>query len=356
MAYIEKKKYYKTLFFSLFAVMVCLVILSSTLGAANISFMEAMKIMLSRIPILNNFVSTEAIKSTYFLIVLKLRLPRILLSVLVGAGLSIVGASYQGVFKNPMASPSVLGISTGAAFGATITIVMGLRSVVFGFGFITVAAFIGAIATTFIVYRIAKTGKRIPTVTLLLAGIAMTYLLSSIIHIMIIFNRTNIEEIVLWMMGSVNGASWNQVGGLLPVVLIGTVTITIFSKDLNIMATGDETASSLGVEVENVKKVLLIISSIIIAACVSVSGIIGFVGLIIPHIIRLILGSDHRVVIPFSALGGAVFLLICDTLARNLMPYIFNQPSEIPVGAITSLFGAPFFVYLLIKNKRKVFL
>lgn len=164
-----------------------------------------------------------------------------------------------------------------------------------------------------------------------------------------IFNREQVEKIIFWTMGGLNTANWKAVFSLFPFVLIGGFIIFIFSKDLNVMLTGDETASTLGIEVDKIKKLLLTISSIIIAACVSMSGIIGFVGLIIPHMIRLLVGPDHRVLLPFTALGGGVFMIISDTLARTLVP-----PAEIPVGAITSIFGAPYFIYLLIRNKKKV--
>ena len=163
-----------------------------------------------------------------------------------------------------------------------------------------------------------------------------------------LFNHTQIEKIVFWLMGSVSAASWNQVIVIVPIVIVGTIGIGIFSKDLNIMLLGEESANSLGIEVEKVKKILLFISSMIVASAVSVSGIIGFVGLIIPHTVRLLMGPDNRVLIPFSALGGAVFMILADTLARTAIP-----PTELPVGVITSLFGAPYFIYLLVKTKKK---
>ena len=150
-------------------------------------------------------------------------------------------------------------------------------------------------------------------------------------------------------MGSVSAATWNKVGILTPVVIIGSIIIMTYARDLNAMSIGDETAKSLGIEVERVKKILLTVSSLIVACCVATSGVIGFVGLIVPHTIRLIVGSDQRGVLPFSALSGAIFMVVCDTVARNLIP-----PAEIPVGALTSLFGAPFFIFMLYKNKKKV--
>jgi iron complex transport system permease protein len=350
MTFIKNKRHYKSLFILLLFLLFIVVILACSLGAADITFLKSMEIIISKIPIINRFVDVSDIKEVYFTIVLNIRLPRTILSALVGLGLSVVGASYQGMFKNPMADPFVLGVSSGAAIGATAAIVIGLEATFLGFGSVTIFAFAGAILTTLIVYNIARVGSKVPVVTLLLSGIAVNFFLSSMISMAMIFNREQIEKIILWTMGSVSAASWTQVLILLPVVAVGTIGISAFSRDLNIILTGDDEAKSIGVEVERVKKMLLIIASIIIAAIVSVSGVIGFVGLIIPHIIRIVLGSDHRVLIPFSALVGAIFMITCDTLARILAP-----PAEIPVGAITSLFGAPYFIYLLIKSKKKVF-
>lgn len=348
MSYIEKKYFYRIIFIVILILLFIAVVLSSTMGAANISFVEGLRILLSRLPFIGQLFSGVK-EDTHSLIVLKIRLPRILLAATVGMGLSVVGASMQGMFKNPMADPGVLGVSTGAALGATIAIAFGAQQLVFGIGIVTACSFAGAILTTFLVYGIAKVGGKLPTVNLLLSGVAVGFLFSSIISIIMVFKRNQIENIVMWMMGSIAAASWKQVMVVSPLVLVGCVLSLVFSRDLNLLATGTETANSLGVEVESTKKILLILSSVLIGACVSVSGVIGFVGLVIPHIVRLVLGSDHRVVLPFSAVVGALFLIICDTLARNIIP-----PTEIPLGAITSLFGAPFFIYLLISSKRKV--
>lgn len=349
MSYINKRKHYKFLLIILLAVLAGLTIVSSTLGVANISFYQSMKILSSNIPFIGKYINIDGISHTHKLIILNLRLPRIVLSALVGTGLSLVGCVFQAIFKNPMADPYVLGISSGSALGASIAIILGISTSFLGANGVTILAFAGAILTTLLVYSIAKTGTKLPTNTLLLAGVSVSFLLSSIISLLMIFNREQVERIIFWTMGSLNAANWKSVFSLLPFILIGGSTIFVFSKDLNVMLTGDETASTLGIEVDKVKKLLLIISSIIIAACVSMSGVIGFVGLIIPHMIRMVVGPDHRILLPFTALGGGIFMIISDTLARTLVP-----PAEIPVGAITSIFGAPYFIYLLIKNKKKV--
>ena len=349
MAFIYKKRYYMYLLAVAFIVLVFLIIVSGTMGVANISFIESLKIMVSKIPWVGRLVDDENISKSHRLIVLNVRMPRIFLSALVGAGLSIVGSTFQGMFRNPMADPYILGISSGASVGATIAIVLGLGGMVGGLGVITLFAFLGAILTALVVYNIARVGNRVTTLGLILAGVAVGFFLSAVVSMLMFFNRDQIEKIVMWTMGSVSAATWSQVGILLPVVAIGSVVIIAFARELNAMSTGEETAKSLGIEVEKVKKILLAVSALVIACCVSTSGVIGFVGLIVPHLIRLVLGSDQRVVVPFSAVAGAIFMVACDTLARNLIP-----PSEIPVGAVTSLFGAPFFIFMLVRNKKKV--
>ena len=350
MIFVEKRAYIRLILILSTIALIVLMILSATIGVANISFMEAMRIMLSKTPFIGSLIPINDIDYAHMMIVLNLRFPRIILAALVGAGLSIVGAALQGMFKNPMADPYVLGISSGASLGATIAIVAGLEYTFFGVGITTVFAFIGSILTIICVCSVARVGGKLPGTTLLLSGIAVSFMLSSLVSIIMIFNRGQVERIVFWIMGSVSAASWKQIALLFPVVVGSIAIIMAFSRDLNAMLTGEETARSLGIEVERVKKYLILVCSILVAACVSVSGIIGFVGLIIPHTVRLITGSDHRGVLPFSVVGGAIFMVICDTIARNAVP-----PVEIPGGAITSIIGAPYFIYLLYKNKKKVF-
>ena len=349
MGFIKKKRTYKYFLVLAFIILAFVIIISSTMGVADISFTDSLRIMVSRIPLLGSFIDSDNMRQSHYYIVLNVRLPRILLSALIGVGLSVVGSTFQSMFRNPMADPYILGISSGASAGATIAIVLGFGGIIGGLSIITLFAFIGALLTVMFVYNIARTGNRVTTLALVLAGVAVGLFLSSVVSLLMFFNRDDIEKIVMWTMGSVSSATWNKVGILTPVVIAGSMIIMAYARDLNAMSIGDETAKSLGIEVERVNKILLLVSSLIVASCVSTSGVIGFVGLIVPHTIRLIVGSDQRDVLPFSAVSGAIFMVICDTLARNLIP-----PSEIPVGAITSLFGAPFFIFLLYKNKKKV--
>lgn len=350
MSLMKKRKLYKTIFILLIILLLILIFFASTLGVAKIPFIQSVKIITSSLPGIGRYINIEGIKETYFTIVLKIRLPRILLATLIGMALSGSGVVFQGIFKNPMADPYVLGVSSGAAFGATIAIVLGLEATFLGIGALNIMAFSGALLTTIIVYSLSRVNNKTPVVTLLLAGVALNFFLSSLISLMMTLNRNEVEKILFWTMGSVASASWRHVIITLPFVFLGSLFIYYFSRDLNIMMMGEESAKSLGVEVETIKKILLIIASMVAASSVAVGGIVGFVGLIIPHMIRLLVGPDHRVLIPFSLIAGGGFVIIADTIARVLIP-----PTEIPLGVITSLCGAPYFMYLLYKNKNKAF-
>ena len=347
----HKKSYHRLLFCGLLFILGILILFVSTLGAANISFVDSIKVLMSQIPGIRKWHYFETCSSTQIAIIWKIRLPRIILSLFIGIGLSVVGVTFQGMFKNPMADPHVLGVSSGAALGAVIAMIGNVKGTFLGQSMIGLMAFLGALGTTWIVYHIAKTGHKVPTATLLLAGVAISFLLSSIISMLIIFRRNQMEQIIFWTMGSIAAASWKQVIFVFPFILGGSFTTFAFSRELNVMLLGDESAKSLGIDVEKVKKILLAVSSIMVAATVSISGIIGFIGLIIPHAVRMVVGPNHRILIPFSAIVGGMFMIICDTLARTLVP-----PMEIPVGAVTALFGSPYFLYLLYKSKKQVLL
>lgn len=320
--------------------------LSISLGAADISIKDAFYTLFKAIPFIGNMLHAK-IPYTMTVIIFKVRMPRIIMASIVGMGLAVVGTSFQAVFKNPMADPYILGISSGAALGATIGIVLHIGGNQWQVSTITIFAFLGAVLTTLLVYNIAKVGRSLPVTKLLLSGIAVNFMISSIISIIMVFSREELQQIVFWSMGSFNAASANEIAMAAPFIIIGTLITLIFSRDLNIMLTGEETAKTLGVNIEHVKKLIIIISSLMVAAAVAFCGIIGFVGLIIPHILRLILGPDNKTLILFSALGGAIFLLLADTLARTVA-----APAELPVGAITALLGSPYFLYLLSKNRK----
>ncbi|MDN5277030.1 MAG: cobalamin transport system permease protein [Clostridiales bacterium] len=276
-------------------------------------------------------------------IILALRLPRVIEAAVVGMGLSVAGAFFQGLLRNPMADPYVLGISSGAVLGATIAIVLG-----FGILGLNAMAFIASLMTVFFVYAISKVGGRISMTTMLLAGIAVSAFMSAVISLMMLLNHGELSRIIFWTMGGFNLTSWEDVMFSVPVIAIGSFALYTFSRDVNAILTGEEVAEHLGVNTELVKKVVLALGSLVTATAVSVGGVIGFVGLIVPHISRLMVGADNRVLVPFSAIFGATFLLFADVVARVIL-----KPVEVPIGIITAAFGGPFFLYLLIKNRRK---
>ena len=275
----------------------------------------------------------------------RLRLPRIVLSVLTGAALSVCGAAYQSVFRNPLTDPYVLGISSGASLGAALAILLGLEAYLWGVGGMALCT---ALLTILLIFKVASMGNRMHTTTLLLTGVCLTFLITAIVSLLMALHHDKMESIIFWTMGSFASSSWLDVVILLPVVLVGLGVVIYHSRDLNLLLTGSETAQSLGVEVENVRRRLLFFTTLMVAFCVSACGVIGFVGLVVPHCVRLVCGTDNRKVVPYSIFVGAIFLLLCDTAARTLIP-----PNELPVGSITSLVGAPMFIYLLYKSKRK---
>jgi iron complex transport system permease protein len=323
------------------------IIISASLGSANLSIVNSLRILLSRIPILNQFVSIEDMKQTYITIVWNIRLPRILLAGLTGSGLAVVGGAFQGLFRNPLADPHILGVSSGAALGATLAMLSGLTVNWLGLGVIGIFAFIGALITVFLVYHLAKLGTSTSVASMLLTGTAISTMLSAVISLLMTFHRDQIEKVYMWTMGSFSAATWSKVAFEAGIIILCSAVIIIYSKDLNVILTGEDTAKSLGIDIERVKRIIIVMASLLVAACVSVSGIIGFVGLIIPHCIRLVSGPDHGKLLPYSLLGGAIFMIFCDTIARTIA-----SPTEIPVGVITAVFGAPYFITLLYLRRR----
>ena len=280
-------------------------------------------------------------------IVRQIRLPRLLLALLVGAGLSLVGVVMQGFFQNPMAGPYLVGVSSGAQLGATIAILFGWDCWILGLSSTPLFAFVGALAATFFVYAVASVGGKTPTATLLLTGIAVGTFVSAVSSFLMILDQRRLADVVVWLMGGFASRGWTEVVAVLPYVVVCTIVLGVFGRDLNVMLTGDETAHHLGIEVERVKLVLLVFSSLLAAACVAVSGIIAFVGLVVPHIARHVVGPDHHRLMPSAALAGAVLLAAADVVARLIL-----EGSEVPIGIVTTLLGCPFFIYLLWRSKR----
>ena len=282
------------------------------------------------------------VPATHQLIVTDVRLPRIALAATVGFSLAAAGTVMQGFFRNPLADPSIIGVSTGAAAGAVAAIAFPM---LVPFGSLHLSAFVGAVGTAFLVYAIATEGGRTPVATLLLAGVAIQAFLGAMISYMLVHSGDSLREAVVWMMGHLNNTTWSDVGFALPVTILGVAVLGAYTRELNVLLLGEEDAHHLGVEVERTKLLLLAIASVVTAAGVAVAGVIGFVGLVVPHMMRLIVGPDHRILLPTSALAGASFLVATDTLARA-------GPAEVPVGIVTAALGAPFFLFLL--KRREV--
>ena len=280
-------------------------------------------------------------------IVWEIRLPRIILAILVGAALAGAGGVMQGFFQNPMADPYIMGISAGAALGATLAITLNMEFWIFGLNAVSIAAFFGALSVTLLVYTLARRRGRVASTTLLLTGIAIGAIGTSVTSYMLIMGGENQRQLLFWLMGSLSARRWDHVWMLLPYATVGLGIILIYARELNVLLLGDEQAAQLGVHVEKVKLILLTASACLAAAAVSVSGIIGFVGLLAPHMVRLIVGPDYRIFTPMAALGGAILLVWADLIARTAL-----APAEIPIGILTTVLGAPFFLYLLHRQRK----
>jgi iron complex transport system permease protein len=275
------------------------------------------------------------------------RLPRVLFSALAGGALAVAGVLFQAILRNSLADPFTLGISAGSSFGAVVAIWLGLEKVIWGIPLITVAAFAGAFMTILLVFFIARTGTALPTMTLLLAGVTLNFIFASMI--MFIHFAANFSQgylMIQWMMGSLDLADLSTVIHAAPFVLACVAGLMWMANDLNPLAGGEEWAASRGVNLRRVKNTSYFVGSVLTGSVTAFSGPIGFVGLIVPHGVRLVAGPDHRILIPASFFLGAAFLVLCDTLARTII-----APTQIPVGVITSLLGGPFFI-LLLKRKR----
>lgn len=279
-------------------------------------------------------------------ILYQIRIPRTLMCLLSGATLAVCGAAYQSVFENPLADPYVIGVSSGASFGAALGIVIGLDCFILG---VPLLAFIVAMITVAVIMKISQVGGHLHTTTLLLAGISINFLFAAIISILMFANREEMHKIYFWTMGSFEGIKYIDCIIVFIFSLIGIVAILCFSKQLNALLLGSMQANSLGVDSEKVKKRVLVFSTLMTSVVVSFCGVIGFVGLVVPHIVRLLVGNDNRCVVPISIFGGMIFMLLSDIISRALFP-----PAILPIGAITSLIGAPFFIYLLYNAKKKL--
>ncbi|NSW90558.1 MAG: iron ABC transporter permease [Firmicutes bacterium] len=325
------------------AVLVVAVVISTAIGAVSVPFLDTVKIILKNWGLLKNIDFKEGWESIIFYV----RFPRVVTTILVGAALGTSGAVMQGMFRNPMADPGILGVSSGASLGAVTAIYLGLPSK--GIYFMPLFASAGALIASFMVFLLSSRGGKIPVMNMILSGIAISMFFSAVTTAILSFIRSDqVKQFLFWTMGSLNGRRWEDVKISFVPILLCISILFLFSRDLNILLLGEEEAQSVGLNPSKTRRYILFFSSILTAVAVSVSGTISFVGLMVPHIIRLLIGPDHRVLIPTSALGGAIFLLACDLIGRTVM-----APGEISVGIVTSLLGAPYFLFLLNKARKE---
>lgn len=329
------------------ALVMLVLVLATSIGSVSVPFTTTFSILADKLPLVNLTPTWEPSTET---IIYDIRLPRVILAGLVGAALAIAGATYQGLFRNPLADPYLIGVAQGASLGAVIGFLLPVSWNLAGFGLVPVLAFIGALLATTTVYLLARVGKALPVTTLILAGVALSALLSSIVSYLVITSGESLRGIIFWLMGSFALSDWAEVRLVLPYVAVGASVIVLFGRMLNVMQLDEEQAQQLGVNVERLKIILLAAATLITAASVSFVGTIGFVGIIIPHAVRLVWGSDHRSLLPLSILIGAIFMILTDLLARTVL-----APTEIPIGVITAICGAPFFLYLLRRRKKAIF-
>ncbi len=320
------------------ALLICMMIAAS-IGVVSVPVDGIFQIIGFKLGIIKE----SALPQNILLTIWELRLPRIFMSVLAGAALAACGAAFQSIFRNPICDPYILGISSGASLGAAVAFILGWDMLFFG---ITLPALVTALLTLFLIVGIARLGKSKNPEKLLLTGIAINFLISAVITLLIVVNEKEMSRIIYWTMGSFATTTWREVMLLVPVMLITVFPLFYYARDLNIMQMGNDTARTLGVNTRQVTMTVLIFSSLLIATVVSMCGVIGFIGLIIPHIVRMIFGNHNRKLFLYSLFFGAFFMLLADTLARTIA-----VPSELPVGSITAIAGAPYFIYLLLKTK-----
>ena len=314
-----------------------------TMGSVDISIKEVYEVILYKIfNIGDSSIGTGAVADVVWLI----RMPRIVLAIAVGAGLSVVGIIMQAIVKNPLADPYILGVSSGASLGATLAVVLGIGSV-FGSNSIGIMGFTGAFGVSVLVLMISNIGGRSNSIKLLLAGMALSSVCSSFSSFLVYISDDSqkLKTITFWLMGSLAGAKWNEIAFILPIIILGVIFFTTQYRILNLMLLGDEVSITLGTDLHKFRIIYLLITSLMIGLLVYVSGMIGFIGLIIPHIVRIIFGTDHKKIIPIAALLGAIILIWADVISRILI-----KGTEIPIGIVISIIGAPLFVWLMIKK------
>ena len=314
-------------------------VFAASLGSVDIPFLATAQIVLSRLPVID---SPADIPAAWDTIVWQLRLPRVALAGIVGGGLAMAGAAYQGLFKNPLADPYLVGVASGAGLAAVIVLLTGVPLFIGGFSFLPVAAFVGGVSAVAVAYSVARSSRGTPLTTLILAGVAIASLAGAVTSLLMIRSDPELRPVISWLLGSFISSEWSECAIVLAYLAPSMVVLLGFGRVLNVLQLREEHASMLGVEVEKVKLLLIVAATMTTAAAVSFTGLIGFVGLIAPHVVRLIWGNDYRFILPMSAILGATFLVLADLAARTVA-----SPGELPVGIVTAFCGAPFFLYLL---------
>ncbi|WP_338912980.1 iron ABC transporter permease [Clostridium perfringens] len=339
----DKKVFIAVLLILLF---IASIILGISFGAVDIPPYDVYRVFLYKVFGIKIGNLDEILNSTLFDIIWGVRMPRVLLGAFAGMALAMVGVIMQATIQNPLGDPYILGLSSGASLGATFSILIGFSGVLSSFG-APLGAFLGALMASIFVYFLARIGGRITPFKMILAGMVISSICSSLTSLIIFLSKDNegIRTVNFWMMGSLAGAEWSNI--VLPIAILVIPLIYFFTqyRNLNLMVLGDETSITLGLNIEKHRKIYMILSSLITGVIVSVCGTIGFVGIMIPHIVRLIFGTDHKTLLPFSALVGAIFLIWADVIARCA---ITNM--ELPIGIITSVIGAPFLLWLMVKG------
>ena len=334
---------------TMLVLLIVVFIFSLGIGAVRISGTEIISLFLHKMGLMN--VAVEEVKA---IVLYDIRLPRIIQTTLIGAALGASGAALQGIFRNPLVEPGLIGISAGAAGGAVMVIIFGgfiyqpVRDLL-GMYLLPVFAFGGSLAATFAVYYIAKSVHKTNVTLLILAGVAVTALGQAFIGLAIFYaDDTQIRTYSFWILGDLSSGTWEKIINAAPLIILPLVFILRQSRSLNAISIGEAEAYHMGVDVEKVKYIIIVLSALAVGTAVSLAGIIAFVGLVIPHLVRLAFGPDHKIVLAGSALGGGILLLVADIIARMVV-----SPAELPIGIVTAMLGSPFFIYLLLTAKRK---
>jgi iron complex transport system permease protein len=321
-----------------------MIVLSAAIGAVAIPPDVVIKILLSRLPSISINVDWP---STFETILYQIRLPQTALIALTGMALGASGAAYQGLFRNPLADPYIIGVASGAGLGAVLAMATHWPTTLLGMVTIPAAAFIGALLTVLVVYFLARVGRTTPITTLILSGVAVSAFTSALTSLFMLLSTDQLHRAVAWLLGGFSLGGWQPVLASLPYLAVGIGILLALGRQLNVLQFGDDQATQLGLNVERLKMVIVVASSLVAATAVSFSGIIGFIGLVVPHLARLLWGPDYRRLIPLATISGGAVLLAADIVARTIL-----SPRELPVGVVTAVIGAPFFLWLLRKAKH----